>query len=59
VKEEDLTRGQAADMITKLKYGGKKRFKDLETEKRKKLRQVDDMDKLQRRVDVKVGPVEG
>jgi ATP-dependent helicase IRC3 len=58
VKEEDLTRGQAADMITKLKYGGKKRFKDLETVKRKKMRQVDDMDKLQRRVDVKVGPVE-
>ncbi|KAJ5775752.1 Helicase C-terminal [Penicillium nucicola] len=58
VNGQDLTRGQAADMITKLKYGGKKRFKDLEAVKRKQLRRVDDMDKLQRRVDVKVGPVD-
>ncbi|KAJ6186182.1 hypothetical protein N7519_007483 [Penicillium mononematosum] len=58
IKPEDLTRGQAADMITKLKHGGKKRFKDLEVQKRKKLRQVDNMAELQRRVDVKVGPVE-
>ncbi|KAJ5518816.1 Helicase C-terminal [Penicillium expansum] len=58
VKPEDLTRGQAADMITKLKHGGKKRFKDLEVQKRKRLRQVDNMAELQRRVDVKVGPVE-
>ncbi|KAJ5794800.1 hypothetical protein N7457_001399 [Penicillium paradoxum] len=58
VKPEELTRGQAADMITKLKHGGKKRFKDLEVQKRKKLRQVGDMAELQRRVDVKVGPVD-
>lgn len=58
IKPEDLTRGQAADMITKLKHGGKKRFKDLEVQKRKRLRQVDNMAELQRRVDVKVGPVE-
>lgn len=57
-KPEELTRGQAADMIIKLKHGGKKRFKDLEVHKRKKLRQVGDMAELQRRVDVKVGPVD-
>jgi ATP-dependent helicase IRC3 len=54
---QDLTRGRAADMITKLKHGGKKRFQDLEALKRKKLRQVESMAELQRRVDVKVGPV--
>ncbi|KAJ5874587.1 uncharacterized protein N7529_003017 [Penicillium soppii] len=58
VKPEDLTRGQAADMITKLKHGGKKRFKDIEVQKRKKQRQMSDMDQLQSRGNVKVGPVE-
>ncbi|CAG7922000.1 unnamed protein product [Penicillium olsonii] len=54
IKPEELTRGQAADMITKLKHGGKKRFKDLEVHKRAKIRQ----EKLQSRESVKVGPVE-
>ncbi|CAG8379085.1 unnamed protein product [Penicillium salamii] len=54
IKPEDLTRGQAADMITKLKHGGKKRFKDIEVIKRKQLRQA----KLQSREHVNVGPVE-
>lgn len=58
VKPEDLTRGQAADMITKLKHGGKKRFKDIEVQKRKKLKQLEDMAKLKSRTNVKVGPVE-
>ena len=58
VKPEDLTRGRAADMITKLKHGGKKRFKDIETQKRKKLRQAGDMAELKSRGNVKVGPVE-
>lgn len=58
IKPEDLTRGQAADMITKLKHGGKKRFKDIEASRRKKLRQMGNIAGLQSRVNVKVGPVE-
>jgi ATP-dependent helicase IRC3 len=58
VKPEELTRGQAADIITKLKHGGKKRFKDIEVQKRKKLRQLKDMNDLQSRVNVKVGPIQ-
>ncbi|KAF3396467.1 putative mitochondrial ATP-dependent helicase irc3 [Penicillium rolfsii] len=58
----DLTRGQAADMITKLKFGGKKRFKSIEVQKRKAARRekaINEFDELRRRTNVKVGPVEG
>jgi ATP-dependent helicase IRC3 len=58
----DLTRGQAADMITKLKFGGKKRFKSIEVQKRKaerKEKAMNEFDELRRRTNVKVGPVEG
>lgn len=58
----DLTRGQAADMITKLKFGGKKRFKSIEVQKRKAERRekaMNEFDELRRRTNVKVGPVEG
>ncbi|KAI9930169.1 hypothetical protein ASPWEDRAFT_23894 [Aspergillus wentii DTO 134E9] len=60
----DLTRGQAADMITKLKHGGKKRFTASASErqalqKREKKREKDarELEKLKQREDVKVGPV--
>ncbi|KAJ5918645.1 ATP-dependent helicase IRC3 [Penicillium verhagenii] len=59
LKTGDLTRGQATDMITKLKFGGKKRFKEIEAKQRKMQRKVDEMDELRRRTDVKVGPLEG
>ncbi|KAJ5100322.1 ATP-dependent helicase IRC3 [Penicillium angulare] len=58
----DLTRGQAADIITKLKFGGKKRFKEIATQQRKLQRKEDafnELDKLRRRTNVKVGPLEG
>lgn len=35
LKDGDLTRGQAADMITKLKFGGKTRFKDMRKKREK------------------------
>lgn len=59
---EDLTRGKAADMITKLKFGGKKRFKEIGVQQRKVQREAQAMNQLselQRRTDVKVGPLEG
>ncbi|KAJ5105048.1 ATP-dependent helicase IRC3 [Penicillium alfredii] len=58
VQPGDLTRGQAADIITKLKFGGKKRFKQLEMERRQKQRAYEASSELRRRTDVKVGPVE-
>lgn len=54
----DLTRGQAADIITKLKFGGKKRFKAMEVKKRKIQRKEDALNELRQRTDVKVGPVQ-
>ncbi|KAJ5381181.1 ATP-dependent helicase IRC3 [Penicillium cataractarum] len=57
----DLTRGQAADMITKLKFGGKKRFKSIEVQQRKaekREKAMNEFDELRRRTNVKVGPVD-
>lgn len=57
----DLTRGQAADMITKLKFGGKKRFKEVEVQHQRMQREsqaMNQLNELQRRTDVKVGPLE-
>jgi ATP-dependent helicase IRC3 len=62
VQAGELNRGQAADMITKLKFGGKKRFKQNEMQRRKAERQADaakKMSELQKRTEVKVGPLEG
>lgn len=62
VRAGDLTRGQAADMITKLKFGGKRRFKQNEDERRKAEREADAanrLSELQKRTEVKVGPLEG
>ncbi|OOQ83830.1 DEAD/DEAH box helicase [Penicillium brasilianum] len=62
LRPEDLTRGQAADMITKLKFGGKKRFKSIEVQQRKaekREKAMNEFDELRRRTNVKVGPVEG
>ncbi|KAJ5495475.1 ATP-dependent helicase IRC3 [Penicillium diatomitis] len=61
LRPDDLTRGQAADMITKLKFGGKKRFKSIEVQQRKAERRekaLNDFAELQERTRVKVGPVE-
>jgi ATP-dependent helicase IRC3 len=57
LKQGELTRGQAADIITKLRFGTKKRF---ETERKKRERSEaarQEFEELQRRGDVKVGPL--
>jgi ATP-dependent helicase IRC3 len=62
LRPQDLTRGQAADMITKLKFGGKKRFKSIEVQQRKAERRekaITEFEELRKRTNVKVGPVEG
>ncbi|OJJ47038.1 hypothetical protein ASPZODRAFT_151615 [Penicilliopsis zonata CBS 506.65] len=56
----EINRGQAADMITKLKFGGKKQFGEMEAQKRLRERQqakVRDFEELKRRTDVRVGPL--
>jgi ATP-dependent helicase IRC3 len=59
VSQEGLTRGQAADMITKLKFGGKKRYETMLTQRRKTQKKEEEMSELRRRTDVKVGPLVG
>jgi ATP-dependent helicase IRC3 len=59
LKVGDLTRGQATDIITKLKFGGKKRFKEIAVKQRKLQRKENELDELRRRTNVKVGPLEG
>ncbi|KAJ5238766.1 ATP-dependent helicase IRC3 [Penicillium chermesinum] len=57
----DLTRGQAADIITKLKFGGKGRYKATESKQKKLKRKqdaIDEFQELQKRTHVSVGPLE-
>ncbi|KAL1850617.1 putative ATP-dependent helicase IRC3 [Paecilomyces lecythidis] len=59
-RPEDLTRGQAADMITKLKFGLKKRMAAMQTKQRRQQRlaaEKQEFEELKRRGDVKVGPL--
>ena len=57
---DDITKGKAADMITKIKHGARGRFADLQTSRRKKERKVaqeeQEMER-RRRERVTVGPV--
>lgn len=55
--ENDLTKGKAADMITKVKFGAKGRFADLQAIKRKHTRQVDLLAERKTRETVTVGPL--
>jgi ATP-dependent helicase IRC3 len=58
--ETDITKGKAADMITKIKHGARGRFSKLSVEKRKVVRRVEragQMEALKEREQVKVGPV--
>lgn len=59
VNQEGLTRGQAADMITKLKFGGKKRYEKIMTQRRKIQQKEEEVAELRRRTDVQVGPLAG
>ncbi|KAL4784050.1 P-loop containing nucleoside triphosphate hydrolase protein [Aspergillus varians] len=54
IRYTDITRGQAADLITKLRFGSKKRFEA----KRKQRVKHDEIKDLQRREEVRVGPLE-
>jgi ATP-dependent helicase IRC3 len=57
---DDLTKGKAADMITKLKHGAKGRFAQLDAEKRRvqrKTQRLEQNDALRARERVTVGPV--
>ncbi|PHH60768.1 hypothetical protein CDD81_1165 [Ophiocordyceps australis] len=53
----ELTKGRAADMITKIKHGARGQFNKIEAEQRRRLRQVSMMDARRNREVVKVGPV--
>lgn len=58
IKPGDLTRGQAADLITKLRFGSKKRFAGQRKQRAKHDEKIRDIEELQRRGEVRVGPVE-
>lgn len=60
LKPEDVTKGKAADMITKVKFGARGRFNELEVAKRRVLRANERMDKIasmRQREQVMVGPM--
>jgi ATP-dependent helicase IRC3 len=57
--EQDITRGKAGDMITKIKHGARGRFSRYEGAKRKQSRKLERVETLRRREEVKVGPLEG
>ncbi|GIJ91348.1 hypothetical protein Asppvi_010313 [Aspergillus pseudoviridinutans] len=58
IDRKHLTKGQAADLITKLKFGGKKRFEARKAERLAELRRQEEVEELRRQGDVRVGPVE-
>ncbi|KAL1999624.1 hypothetical protein VTN02DRAFT_4258 [Thermoascus thermophilus] len=53
----ELTKGQATDLITKLKFGGKRQFMELKAWRKKKEREQREMQELLSRDEVKVGPL--
>ncbi|CAN8102907.1 unnamed protein product [Discula destructiva] len=55
--EDDITKGRAADMITKIKFGAKGRFADLQASRRKHLRQETLLQQRKSRETVTVGPL--
>lgn len=54
---EDLTKGKAADMITKLKHGARGQYAKIEAEQRRKLKQNTIADLRDSRERVRVGPL--
>ena len=57
---EQITKGKAADMITKLKFGAKGRFQKLEAAKRKSVKANDKLHQvamMRKREQIKVGPI--
>ncbi|KAL3455786.1 P-loop containing nucleoside triphosphate hydrolase protein [Aspergillus heterothallicus] len=58
IQHGDLTRGQAADLIIKLRHGSKKRFEGKRKRRVKYDEKVRDIQELQKRGEVKVGPLD-
>ncbi|KAI5814625.1 P-loop containing nucleoside triphosphate hydrolase protein [Pyronema omphalodes] len=58
-KAATLTKGQAGDMITRMKHGGIARFERIQTVRRKQEREEERERKRQEKVEVKVGAVAG
>ncbi|KAJ5833293.1 ATP-dependent helicase IRC3 [Penicillium riverlandense] len=58
IRSRELNRGQAADIITKSLFGGKKRFEKLGVQGRANEKKMDDARKLQEREAVRVGPLD-
>ncbi|OAA61428.1 DEAD/DEAH box helicase [Cordyceps fumosorosea ARSEF 2679] len=54
---KDLTKGKAADMITKLKHGARGQFARIEAEQRRRGRKVSAFQEMRQREEVRVGPV--
>ena len=57
LRVQDLTKGRAADMITKLKHGARGRFAKIEAEQRRQLKQSAVLDARDNRERVRVGPL--
>lgn len=55
--QDDLTKGQAGDMITKIKFGARGRFDRLQTKRRKVEREASKVQEMRDRETVKVGPL--
>ncbi|KAL4927300.1 DEAD/DEAH box helicase [Aspergillus undulatus] len=58
IQPGDLTRGQAGDLITKLRFGSKKRFAAKRKQRAKHDEKLRDIEALRKRGEVRVGPVE-
>ncbi|RVX76048.1 hypothetical protein B0A52_00405 [Exophiala mesophila] len=56
---DDLTKGQAGDMITKVKFGARGRFDKMQVKKRRVQRAANKIQELRSREEVKVGPLDG
>ncbi|KAI9793810.1 MAG: hypothetical protein M1833_000533 [Piccolia ochrophora] len=60
LKPDQITKGKAGDMITKIKHGARGRFGKMEAQKRKQQRQTSKAEhtaSLRKREEVKVGPI--
>jgi ATP-dependent helicase IRC3 len=55
---EQVTKGKAADMLTKWKHGAKGRFDKMLVKKRKEEREVAKVEEMRKREEVAVGPLE-
>ncbi|RDW83729.1 DEAD/DEAH box helicase [Aspergillus mulundensis] len=58
IQNGDLTRGQATDIITKLRFGSKKRFAATRKQRAKHDEKIKNIEELRKRGEVRVGPVE-